>query len=178
MRAILKELTEEDCWVYGIREDDFHHAVRLVKEMIQARYEQYKRKEGKVRLESPDIADDILDDVAYYSYTDNQYLWHFALWRLQGLLEAVIVHQLIDDEKCMQLTGLKAKLYALRKVGRYSVSEDEINELMLWAKLRNAISHAPPEQYRPSPLGEEDVIEYQQLVLRFYSRWIKEKSRS
>jgi hypothetical protein len=90
VRDQLKNLTEDDYWVYGITEPDFDHAVELVREMIDARTEQYKAQEAKVRLENPEAADDILDDVAYYRYTDNQYLWQFALWRLQGLIAAVI----------------------------------------------------------------------------------------
>ena len=139
MRDRLKDLTEKDYWVYGISESDFDHAISLVREMIDARTEQYERKAAKVRAESPDVADDILDDVAYYRYTDNQYLWQFALWRLQGLIEAVIVHQLIEVEGSKKLFGLKAKLEALQTHG-YSIEQGEIDELILWANLRNGLS--------------------------------------
>ncbi len=114
MRDRLKKLTEKDYWVYGIRDSDFDHVIALSREMIDARNEQYEKEATRVRVESPDVADDILDDVAHYRYTDNQYLWQFSLWRLQGLLEAVIVHQLLKADSSKKLFGLKAKLLKFR----------------------------------------------------------------
>ncbi|MCP4441140.1 MAG: hypothetical protein GY810_19620 [Aureispira sp.] len=174
MRELLRGLTEKDYWAYGIRESDFDHTIKLVREMINARTEQYGREAEKVREEQPDLADDILDDVAYYKYIDNQYLWQFALWRLQGLIEAVIAHQLVENGHSKKLFGLKAKLEAIKKQG-YSITEDEISELILWANLRNAISHAPPEEYRPTPLTEDDIMEYFNFVKELYLRWSNEK---
>lgn len=174
MRDQLKELTEKDYWVYGITENDFDHSVTLVRELIDARTEQYDKKAERVRAENPDAADDILDDAAYYRYTDNQYLWQFVLWRLQGLIEAVIAHQLIESNDGKKLFGLRAKLKALQENG-YSITSEETDELILWANLRNAISHAPPEQYRPGPLREEDVIEYQAFIKGLYARWQNEQ---
>lgn len=172
MREQLRGLTEKDYWVYGITESDFDHSISLVREMIDARNEQYQRKAQKIReINDEEIADEILDDVGYYIYTDNQYLWQFALWRLQGLIEAVIAHQLIASKK---LFGLKSKLEALKKNG-YTIEQEEINELILWANLRNAISHAPPEQYRPTPIMEEDILEYHEFVKKLYIRWQNEK---
>lgn len=173
VRDQLKRLTEDDYWVYGISESDFDHVLTLVREMIDARNEQYESNAARVRSESPDVADDILDDVAYYTYIDNQYLWQFALWRLQGLIEAVIAHQLISLKNNKKLFGLKAKLDALQKLG-YSISSQEIDELMLWANLRNAISHAPPEQFSPAPIWEEDIVEYQRFIKGLYLRWSSE----
>ncbi|MDI5892819.1 hypothetical protein [Halomonas rhizosphaerae] len=175
MREQLRDLTEKVYWVYGITEPDFDHAVDLAREMIDARTEQYEIEAAKVREESPDIAGDILDDVACYRYTDNQYLWQFALWRLQGLIEAVIAHQLMDVGAGKILFGLKAKLEALQSKG-YTVEVEGIEELILWANLRNTLSRAPPEQYRPAPLREEDVVEYLGFVKDLYFRWNKEKT--
>ncbi len=174
MRDQLKNLTEKDYWVYGIKDSDFDHAIALVQEMIDARNEQYEKEAARVRAESPDVAEDILDDVAYYRYTDDQYLWQFSLWRLQGLIEAVIAHQLIEAKNTKKLFGLKAKLEALQEFG-YSIEQHEIDELLLWASLRNALSHAPPEQYRPAPLREEDIVEYHQFIKGLHLRWQKEK---
>ena len=174
MREQLKNLTEKEYWVYGITERDFDHAVDLVREMIEARNEQLQNLKNRVQTESPDLAAEILDDVIYYRYTDNQYLWQFSLWRLQGLIEAVISHQLIGDNHNQSLIGLKSKLEKLKTLG-YSIEENEIDELLIWAKLRNALSHAPPEQYRPAPLCEEDIIEYKQIVKGLYVRWQKQK---
>lgn len=175
MRDQLKDLTEHDYWVYGITESDFDHSISLVREMIDARTEQYQKEAARVRAEAPDVADDILDDVAYYRYTDNQYLWQFSLWRLQGLIEAVIAHQLVEADNSKKLFGLKAKLEALQSFG-YSIDAHEMDELLLWANLRNALSHAPPEQFRPAPLREEDVVDYHSFVKGLYLRWQSEKA--
>ena len=175
MRDNLKNLTEKDYWIYGISESDFDHTVTLVGDLIDARSEQYQMKARQVRRESPDVADDILDDVAYYTCIDNQFLWQFALWRLQGLMESVITYQLIK-ENGNKLFGLNKKLKALKKKG-YSLSNEEYEELLRWAKLRNVISHAPPEQIKPAPIGEQDIVEYCFFVKKLYARWISEKDR-
>ncbi|WP_394151080.1 hypothetical protein [Vibrio maritimus] len=175
MREQLKKLTEKDYWVYGISESDFDHVLDLVTEMIQARNEQYEVESTRVRQERPEAAEDILDDVAYYRHTDNQYLWQFALWRLQGLIEAVIAHQIVEVHGTKKLFGLKAKLESLTAIG-YTITTEEIEELLDWASLRNAISHAPPEQYRPVPLTKEDIFEYHHFAKRLYIRWRAEKS--
>lgn len=174
MRDQLKNLTEKDYWVYGINESDFDHAVDLVRELIDARIEQYEKEAARVRAERPDVVDTFIDVVAYYRYKDNQYLWQFALWRLQGLIEAVIAHQLIEGKESKKLFGLKAKLEELQRSG-YSITAVEIDELILWANLRNAISHAPPERYSPGPLREEDIVEYHGFVKELYLRWQQER---
>ena len=69
--------------------------------------------------------------------------------------------------------GLRAKLDALKKEG-YSVTDDEYDELIEWADVRNMLSHAPPEQYRPGPLLEQDVEEYKLLVERLMRNWQQE----
>jgi hypothetical protein len=71
VRDQLRDLIEKKYWVYCITEPDFDHAVDLVREMIDARTEQYEKEAAKVRAESPGVADDILDDVAYYRFTDS-----------------------------------------------------------------------------------------------------------
>lgn len=174
MREDLKELTEQNYWVYGITKHDFSHAVRLVQEMIEARAEQWNSYARKVRAENPQNLDDILDDPAYYRYTDEQFLWTFSLWRLQGLIEAVITYQLLEHTTAKRLIGLKAKLAALREAG-FTLSDNEYDELIHWANLRNALTHAPPEVFRPVPLMETDVIEYREILEKLYSRWIGEK---
>ena len=176
MRNGLKEITEQKYWVYGITDRDFHHAVQLVQEVIEARTEQWDRYARKVREESPDIADEILDDPAYYRGTDHFFLWTFALWRLQGLIEAVITFKLLDHTTEKLPNGFKAKLKALRKAG-FTLSDCEYDELIHWANLRNALTHAPPEVFRPVLLMETDVIEYRELLVKLYLRWIDEKDK-
>ena len=174
MRDQLRDLTEKDYWVCGITEADFDHIVDLVRELIGARIEQHEKEMERDWAKSPDAVDTFSDVVAYYMYTDNQYLWHFALWRLQGLIEAVIAHQLIEGKGSKKLFGLKAKLEELQRSG-YSITAVEIGELILWANLRNAISHAPPERGNPGPLREEDIVEYHGFVKELYLRWQQER---
>ena len=113
-----------------------------------------------------------MDDVAYYTYMDNQFLWQFALWRLQGLFEAAIVHKLINN-KSAKLMGFKQLLIEIQK--NYSITKKEIQELLLWANVRNSISHSPPEQHGSIVVTEEDIIEYLTLVKKLYIRWQREK---
>ena len=175
MREILKGLTEKDYWVYGIKDSDFDHVIFLVWEMIEARSIQYNAYAAEIKIENPDDADDILDDVAYYRHTDEQYLWQFALWRLQGLIEAIISQELQKHSHTSKVFGLDSRLKALKSYG-YVIEKNELDELLLWASLRNAISHAPPEQYRPVPILEEDILEYYTLIKDLCLRWQKIKT--
>lgn len=171
MRETLKNISESDYWVYGLSEDDYDYTVRLAKEFVEAKTTLFKQKSERVRIEQPEEADDILDDVAYYTHTDNEYIWHFCLWRLQAIFEGILVHKLLRDQKAERLLGLKAKLDAIRAAG-YPLSDQNYDDLISWGKLRNALSHAPPEQYRPGPLRDADVFEYKALVKRLTKAWL------
>lgn len=50
VRDQLRDLTEKEYWVYGITETDFDYAVDLVREMIDARTEQYEKEAAKGEL--------------------------------------------------------------------------------------------------------------------------------
>lgn len=170
MRGDFEKLTEEEYRVYGVKKSDFEYTINLVREVIQDRRELYEQREEVIRKESPDVCEDILDDINYYRYLDDQFLWQFALWRLQGLFEAVIVHQLSISGNAHKLRGLASKINALSAAG-YEISKSEKESLMNWAKLRNALSHAPPEQFRPIPIGERDISEYWELLDCLIRRW-------
>lgn len=176
MRIELQRITESDYWVYGLRESDLDYTFRLAKGLVEAKYELYRQKEEKVREEQPELADDILDDITYYTYIEAQYVWHFCLWRLQAILEGIIVNQLLPSKPSGRLIGLKAKLNAVRNVG-YTLKQDDYTELIRWGKLRNALSHAPPEQHRPGPLHEDDIVEYKSFIKRLCQQWFSEESR-
>jgi hypothetical protein len=172
LREQLKKFVEGDFKVYGLRLDDYAYTVRLAKEYVEAKLKLYRQYAERIRREQPDSADDILDDVAYYEHTDTDYVWHFCLWRLQGVFEGIIVQKVLRDEGAERLLGIKAKLDAVRRAG-YPLNDTDYDELIAWAKLRNALSHTPPEQYRPGPLSEEDVVEYLELVERISREWLK-----
>jgi len=175
MRQSLQDITEQGYWVYGLSVDDYDYTIRLAKEFADAKLELLKQEANRARREHPNEADDIMDDITYYTHTDNEYIWHFCLWRLQAIFEGIIVHKLLRNSGTERLPGLKAKLDGVRDAG-FRLNEGDYNELLAWAKLRNALSHAPPEQYRPGPLQETDVLEYKALVERLSRRWLKESS--
>lgn len=170
MRPELRAISEHGYWVYGPRESDFEHTLTLARSLVASQIEVYRTEEARVRAAEPELADDILDDVAYYTHTDSQYVWHFALWRLQAILEALIVRVFLKRNNAKGLLGLSAKLAAMIDAG-YEITSEDRNELEAWARVRNALSHAPPEQARPGPLTEEDVVEYKALVERLCEAW-------
>lgn len=171
MRERLKEFLENEHWVYGLNVSDFFYTMRLAKEFAKAKLELLRQYAGRVREENPDSADDILDDISYYTHTDIEYVWHFCLWRLQAIFEGIMVYKILRTEEAEQLVGLRSKLEAIRHAG-FTLEDADFNELVDWAKLRNILSHAPPEQYRPGPLQEADVIEYKELVERLSQLWL------
>jgi hypothetical protein len=170
MRKELRGITESDYWVYGLSESDFEYTVSLARGLVQAKKAEFTRYEAETRTQLPEEADDILDDVAYYNWIDVQYVWHFCLWRLQAVFEGLLVYRLIPEGERAALIGLRAKLDAVQKAG-YALSDEAYSELLSWAKVRNALSHAPPEQFRPGPLEEADVLEYQALVAGLWAKW-------
>jgi len=176
MRAELKNLAELDYWTYGLSESDFGYTFRLAKGLIEAKFELYRQEAKRVREEKPELADDILDDITYYTYIEAQYVWHFCLWRLQAIFEAIILHNLLPVKPSKPLIGLKAKLDAIRNAG-YTLDQADYDELINWGKLRNLLSHAPPEQFRPGPIKEEDIVEYQSLVKRVCQKWHSENKQ-
>ena len=69
----------------------------------------------------------------------------------------LIVYSFLPQTPLNRMLGLSAKLDAMKKAG-YSIKDVEYQEIVSWASLWNALSHSPPEQYRPVPLTEEDVF--------------------
>lgn len=173
MREELKGYLGQDYWVYGLGLEDYPYTIRLAKEFVDAKLELYRQYAERIRVENPDSAADILDDVAYYNYTDTEYVWHFCLWRLQAIFEGIMVHKVLRNKEAERLIGLKAKLKAVRRAG-YSLDDQEYDELLAWGELRNVLSHAPPEQNRPGPLQESDVLEYLELVKRISQLWLEQ----
>lgn len=163
-----KELKHFDWYVYGLSRKDLKYTIELVKTIFDQKALLINQEWEKVRLEEPELADDIMDDIAHYSWVEAQYLWSFCLWRLQGIFEGIITKKYINSDKSFQ--GLKAKITELKKLG-FQISDSEKNQLIEWAKLRNALSHMPPEQYRPAMIMEEDIHEYYKLIDQLLEKW-------
>ena len=175
MREALRTLVESDYWVYGLTEADFEYTVRLTESVIERQERALMEEERRTREEHPyQEADDMLDDNLYYARVETDYLWHFCLWRLQAVLEGLVVHKFLPEPVRSGLVGLRKKLLAIRSAG-YSLSDSDYDDLISWGRVRNALSHAPPEQYRPGSLGREDIQEYQRLVTRLCETWRAEQ---
>ena len=177
MRDSLKKLTEKDYWVYGLSQDDFDYTVEIATTFIQNNQKNLQAEIEQAKIDYPeeDIWCEIQSDLAHYAWVKEQYLWQFCLWRLQGIFESLIVYSFLPEPPKKKLIGMKAKLRAATEVG-FQLKPEENEELLLWAELRNAISHAPPEKYRPLVMTKEDINEYVSLLKSICERWGKFKA--
>lgn len=106
----------------------------------------------------------------YYNHIEKGLLWSFALWRLQGVFEGVLVAHYLAERPAKPLLGLKAKLQAVA-AGGFRTPEADVAALLAWANLRNLLSHSPPEHFHPVAVDREDVEEYMTLLKRVCASW-------
>lgn len=172
MRSELRGISESDHWVYGLSENDLEYILRLAHDFVAARYLRLDHEVCQARCDYPDptIYGEIFSDLAHYTDVDIQFLWQFCLWRFQGILEGLITHTFLPERPQRSLSGLRAKLDSMRAAG-YAIDKFDYQELVEWARVRNILSHCPPEQYRPGPLRESDILEYKDLVERVCRVW-------
>ena len=107
---------------------------------------------------------------------DTLYLWEYAIWRLQGIFEGLITTVFLAGRATPKRPGMRAKLEAMEAAG-YSLQPELRQQLLEWVKLRNALSHTPPEQFRPIWIEESDVIEFKELLANICLTWRAELSR-
>lgn len=174
MRQELRNVSEFDHW-RDVPDFDFAHALELARKFIAGQFHMFEEHASKVRAEEPILADDILDDIGYYTFIDAQFVWHFVLWRIQGLFESMMVYGFLGRANSRGLLGLEAKLKAMLSAG-FPLEDVDRDEIVSWGHLRNALSHAPPKSYSPGPLTEGDVVEYLNLVLRVKESWSRHVS--
>lgn len=155
-----EELKNVNWHVYNLSLDDYEYTYELINSIIADRNKQIHLKENI--LEDQNIDFEAMADLNYYAEIENLFLWHFGIWRLQGIFEGILKINFFPKKK---LSGLKTKLDYTRKATGKITNQDYL-ELLEWAKLRNALSHHPPEQYRPSSLKESDFLDYLKLVKR------------
>jgi hypothetical protein len=170
-----QELKNYKWHVYGLSESDFDYTIRLVKDMVKARYRDHLQCAEKLKKEEP-YAEDILDDVSYYLWVDIQYFWDFCLWRMQAIFEGMITEGFLSHLPKKNMIGLKSKLVAMKEAG-YSIEKNLFEEILSWGNLRNALSHCPPEQYRPSILCEDDIYELLDVIKKILVVWRKEEKK-
>jgi hypothetical protein len=176
MRKPLRDILASNYWVYGLSENDITFTLTMADDLIKARNAILSQDAERIRKEDPERADDILEDYLYYPYLDMQYLWHFCLWRMQAVFEGMICETFLPSKPSKALAGLRQKLDAILAAG-YTLQDTEYEELVAWGALRNLLSHAPPEQYRPGPIGREDITEYMGLLKRICAHWRSEEAR-
>jgi hypothetical protein len=164
------ELKNANWHVYGLSEADFDYTINLVETLIESRIKVARQERENLENDPSDAAGEILSDVRYYAWIEAQYLWHFCLWRLQAILEGMITNDFLKLDSDDKLLGLKARLDAMRSAG-YSVPQQVYGELLLWANLRNALSHSPPEQFRPFGIDRKDIDEYLRLLKPLVANW-------
>lgn len=162
-----EELKNYQWHVYGLSKSDFDYTLRLVNEIIEDRQNQLIHQINNL----PDKNEEVVDDMAYYNYIDNLYLWTFALWRLQGIFEGILQQEYFPSQR---LVGLKAKLNFIIGLG-YTINQIEYDQLLEWGNLRNALSHFPPEQFRPMNINEKDVQEYLDLLVSVLDQLMHQK---
>lgn len=177
MRQKLKDIN----WhVYGLSPQEFQYTLTLVNEFQEARVLQIKEKikntniwdqDGNTIPIDSERAFEALDDLHYYHYIDSITVLQFGLWRLQGIFEGILRQEFFSNQ---EISGLKKKLDTVRSQG-YDISDEDYTELISWARLRNALSHFPPEKYRPIGLDDADLLEYKNLVERVTVDLINQK---
>lgn len=163
-----EELKNFDWHINGLSKSDFDYTIRLIREIIEDRQNQLKLQTenvkgydiGNILDNSTGIADEALADLGYYNYIDNLNLWNFGLWRLQGIFEGILKQEFFPDKK---LNGLKSKLKFIIDLG-FKIEKEKYDDILEWGNLRNALSHFPPEEFRPIGLDETDLQEYIDLV--------------
>ena len=172
VRDSLKKLTEKDYWVYGLSEGDFDYTIEIATTLIQNNQKELQAEIEQAKFDYPeeDVWCEIQSDLAHYAWVIEQYLWQFCLWRLQGIFESLIVHSFLPKPPIIRLFGMQAKLRVAKEAG-FQLEPEEHEELLLWAELRNAITQAPPEQYRPTLITREDIDDYVSLLKSICERW-------
>lgn len=116
---------------------------------------------GPVLLNPEDVlCDDAKADMMFYNRMNTLYIWHFGLWRLQGIFEGILIQDFLPPAR---YNGLKTKLDALLK-NNYHIESCDYDAILEWGKLRNAISHCPPSGQ--IDLQENDIVEYYDLLKR------------
>lgn len=162
-----EELKNFQWHIYGLSKEDFGYTLRLVNEIIEDRENQLMQQINNLQEKN----EEVIDDMAYYNYIDNLFLWTFALWRLQGIFEGILQQEYFPTQR---LVGLKAKLNFIIGQG-YVINQIEFDQLLEWGNLRNALSHFPPEQFRPLNLNEKDVKEYIDLLESVLDQLMQQK---
>lgn len=116
------------------------------------------------------MVNEVLDDLAHYPHWQ-LYVFHFGLWRLQGIIEGFPKLQFSSS---YSLSVLKRKLTSVMQLV-YEITSADVEKVMQWAKLRNAPTHYKHERYRPPKPHDWRQKEYYLLVNRIVTSLLKQK---
>lgn len=102
-----EELKNFDWYCYGLQLSDLNYTITLVDELIKIRDDQiqnmvnkievYEANSGKIDKEHDGVKEAV-DDFRYYHYLDNLNIFHFGLWRLQGIFEGILKQKILEDK--------------------------------------------------------------------------------
>ncbi|KYG81176.1 hypothetical protein AWW67_07405 [Roseivirga seohaensis] len=163
-----EELKNTNWHIYGLSISDYDYTDRLITELIDDRNKQIEIKEKELEAKKTDS--EAISDLSYYAFIDNLFIWQFGIWRLQGIFEGILKQEFFPEK---DMHGLKVKLDYTRKISK-KINNEDYNKLLEWGKLRNALSHYPPEQYRPSLIQRNDFNEYLELLKKVTTELIGE----
>lgn len=154
--------------VYNLSEHDLDYTVDYVNKILALRNSDLAKESDKIVSENSELADDILDDVVWYHYKEESFLFESALWRLQGIFEGILVQRYLSslgDVEVKKLKGLKNKLDKLKNIG-HNFNVNIYSELLEWNDLRNKLSHLPPKKYT-EVLKIDDIKEFVKTIKSF-----------
>ncbi len=157
MREALRNIEDGEYWVYGPTVGELDRVLQLVQ-----KYSDYadacveRLADGtEVPAEYADAHAEVSSDLRYYNYLEKGLLWSFALWRLQGIFEAMLVSTFVPTKPEKPLVGLRSKLDAVGAAG-YVLIERRINNAILNAKKGQlGLQHAAAQ----SGLGGADLAQ-------------------
>jgi hypothetical protein len=176
-----KESEDYDWHVYGLKVTDFDFTLGTIDDIIFARASKLRDElvnvivtdeKGTPVEKTHDGFQEVISDIAYYHWCEDLFIYQFALWRLQGIFEGIIRQEFLPEAESL---GIKGKMDRLIELG-YKIDLNDRDELMKWARLRNALSHFPPEEFRPSDLSRTDLAEYTELASRVICSLIAQKN--
>lgn len=176
MRDALRQLTDCEYWVYGPSVHEFDNVIELIEKYSDYADECIQRMASDANLPDAfkDVHVEVASDLLYYNHIEKGLLWSFALWRIQGLFEALLVAHYLPSKPPKPLIGLRAKLAAIAAAG-YITSLEHGAELEAWGTLRNMLSHMPPEHCHPVAVDRQDVEEFVALLKDVCSSWSQQR---
>lgn len=158
--------------VYNLSPRDMDAVIDLISEIVDERTKEVHSLEERLKIENPELLDDIMDDVRPHNFWRHNFLWESCVWRLQGIFEGILDERFLRNAR--KYRGLRDRLTALKNAG-FSIKNE--NELIKWADLRNELSHSPPKQIdgHGAYLDKNDLLEFREFLVNILRDLEKQK---